>query len=249
MADDLGQYNEMAYYYDSLMDDVDYDAWAKYIIKLINMYNVVQNDVLDMACGTGNISVRMAKSGYDVTAFDISQDMLSVASMKALESKVRINFLAQDMYDIKLDGKYGIILCSCDSINYIIDPKKLKQVFEWVYGHLKDGGIFIFDINSSYKLRKIIGENTFTYDNDDIVYIWDNHMGDDNTIEFYLTFFVKKGNLYHRFDETHIERIYEVSEIEKFLKESGFSRISKYNGFTLDGICDMSERVNFAVQK
>lgn len=249
MANNSGQYREMAYYYDMLMDDIDYDTWIKYITDTKEMLHVKQNDVLEMACGTGNVSVRLAGMGYQVTAFDISQDMLAVASQKAAEYGVDIRFVAQDMLDIKLKDKFGIILCLCDSINYITNKEELKRVFKWVHDHLKDDGVFIFDINSSYKLREIIGENTFTYDNDDIVYIWDNSQCSDNTVEFYLTFFIKQGNLYRRFDEIHIERIYENHEIVELLKAAGFNKINMNDGFTFNGVCDTSERISFVVQK
>lgn len=243
------QYTELAYYYDTLMNDVDYDAWTDYLIEILNKFDVKHNDLLEMACGTGNIAIRMAKKGYDVTAFDLSVDMLSVAKHKAVESKADVLFLLQDLKDIKISEKFGVILCLCDSINYLTDYKDLKALFNWVFVHLKENGIFIFDINSSYKLKNIIGNNIFTYDDGDIVYIWENELTDENIVEFYLTFFIKHGELYRRFDEVHTERIYEAEDIVSLLKESGFRNINKYEAFTFNDICDTTERINFVIKK
>lgn len=249
MADFYEQYRNFAAYYDKLMYDVDYDGWSRYIADIIKRYNIKHNDVLEMACGTGNISVRMAAMGYDVTAFDLSEDMLSVASSKAADNGVKIRFLAQDMTNIGISGEFGIILCLCDSINYITSDDDLADTFKWAYNHMKSDGIFIFDINSSYKLNHIIGNNTFTYNTDDLVYIWDNYVTDEKTVEFYLTFFVREGKVYRRFDEMHIERIYEVQYIVKLLNSAGFSKIHINEAFTFQNPNENSERINFTVMK
>lgn len=244
-----GQYKEFAYYYDVLMRDIDYKEWSNYILKIIKRYGLKHEDILEMACGTGNIAVDMAESGFNVTAFDMSEDMLSIAFDKALKANVKINFLMQDMRDINIPGSFGIILCLCDSINYITKEKDLQSVFKWVYNHLKDGGVFIFDINSLYKLREIIGNNTFTHNEEDLAYIWENSIIEEDRVEFYLTFFVRQGELYKRFDEIHIEKIYETEYIIGLLTEVGFTEIIVNDAFTFDDIRDISERVNFTVRK
>jgi 2-polyprenyl-3-methyl-5-hydroxy-6-metoxy-1,4-benzoquinol methylase len=249
MINSKEQYNEFAQYYDLLMSDVDYDEWTAYVLNILKKYKTSHRDILEMACGTGNIAVNMAKYGYNVTAFDLSGDMLAVASNKATKNNVYIKFLCQDMRDININNSYGIILCLCDSINYITDHDDLMSVFTWVYKHLKDDGIFIFDINSSYKLRNIIGDNTFTYNEAEIVYIWDNYLTENNSVEFYLTFFAKQGELYRRFDEVHEEKIYEVDEMISFLKHAGFKYISTNEAFSFDCDDENSERINFIVRK
>jgi hypothetical protein len=153
------------------------------------------------------------------------------------------------MNDIKIIQKYSIILCLCDSINYINSEKDLFNLFKWVYDHLQSEGIFIFDINSSYKLKNIIGNNTFTYNEDDLVYIWDNYLTDEGTVEFYLTFFTLEGSLYRRFDEVHVEKIYEVSEIVRLLKNAGFIGIEAKEAFTFNEPQETAERINFIIKK
>lgn len=244
-----GQYNDFAYFYDVLMSDVDYDMWSRYINDIIHRYNVKYLDVLEMACGTGNMSIKLVKHGYQVTAFDISEDMLSVASKKIIENGVRIKLLHQDMLDIKLSGEFGVILCLCDSINYITSKKELGKMFKWVFNHLRAEGLFIFDINSSYKLKNIIGSNTFTHISDKLVYIWDNYVTDEDTVEFYLTFFVEEGGVYRRFEEVHTERVYEISDIVSLLKDAGFEEIKTNKAFTFEDPDETCERINFVVRK
>jgi len=246
---DERQYADFAYYYDYLMSDIDYNAWGGYIDKIIKKYGVLYTDVLEIACGTGNIAICMAKKGYDITAFDLSEDMLSIASNKIIDSEVEVKLLYQDMRDIKINDDFGIILCLCDSINYITDENELKSIFIWVFNHLKPGGLFIFDINSAYKLEKIIGNNTFTYNKDELAYIWDNYISDEGTVEFYLTFFTKEGSLFRRFDEFHVEKIYETLDISGYLENIGFEKIDVYDGFTFDKPDEESERINFVIKK
>jgi 2-polyprenyl-3-methyl-5-hydroxy-6-metoxy-1,4-benzoquinol methylase len=243
------QYGDFSNYYDVLMNDVDYNMWGSYINNIISKNGIKHKDILEMACGTGNMAVNMSKRGYFVTAFDISQEMLSVASHKAVINGTKINFLLQDMKDIKIKEQFGIVLCLCDSINYITKEEDLAKAFSWVYKHLKDDGIFIFDINSAYKLKEVIGNNTFTYNTDDIAYIWDNYLTEEKTVEFYLTFFVKEESLYRRFDEVHIEKIYEAGDIISMLRGQGFSRVQAVEGFSDKAVNDKSERINFIVRK
>lgn len=248
MTNGQEQYNEFAYYYDRLMRDIDYKGWCDYIISVLRQNGVEYLDVLEMACGTGNISIRMAERGYRVTAFDISEDMLMVASKKSVDLGAGVRFLRQDMRNIDICNKFGIVLCLCDSINYITEPEDLQSTFRWVYDHLKHKGIFIFDINSYYKLKNIIGSNTFTYDDGDIAYIWDN-FPDGDRVEFSLTFFVKQGSMYKRFDELHVEKAYETEEIVCSLKHAGFSNIQLFDGYTFDRVYDTSERISFIAVK
>jgi 2-polyprenyl-3-methyl-5-hydroxy-6-metoxy-1,4-benzoquinol methylase len=249
MANVSERYGGFAYYYDKLMDDIDYQAWSDYILQAIRKNDIEYTDILEMACGTGTMAVNLSSRGYDVTAFDLSEDMLSIACSKALENNAKVNFLLQDMVDIKINNDFGIILCLCDSINYITSQEDLLNIFKWVYNHLKPNGIFIFDINSSYKLRNIIGNNTFTGEDDNLVYIWDNNINEEDIVEFYLTFFVKEGRLYRRFDEFHAEKIYESQDIFKMLKISGFNEVCAKDGLTFNDMTQNSERISFIALK
>lgn len=245
----MDSYNEFAKYYDILMEDVDYSLWFNYMEDIFNKYEISPNSILEMACGTGSLTKYLGEEGYSVTCFDLSEEMLSIAYNK-LRKYPNIKVLNQDMTEFNLNKKYDAILCLCDSMNYITKDEDLVRVFKNAYSHLNDDGVFIFDINSYYKLKNIIGNNTFVEDKDDIYYVWENDFDEQqSTCEFYLTFFIKEDGSYRRFDEKHIQRAYRVEYIKKTLKDVGFTKVKEYEGFAFDLPNVNSERVNFVVKK
>lgn len=242
-------YGKFASVYDELMDDFNYKNWFNYIETIWEKTKKPKN-VLEMACGTGNLSYYIANAGYDLDCFDISNEMLSRAYNK-MDGFKNVNIFNQDMVEFNLHKKYDSIVSICDSINYIVDDEKLLQTFTNVYNHLEDDGVFIFDINSYYKLKNIIGNNTFVEDREDVFYIWENYFDDDSRIcDFYLTFFfLEDGMMYERFNEDHMERAYMVKEIEELLNKAGFTNIEYYEAFTFDEANSETERINFIVRK
>ncbi len=243
-------YKDFARLYDELMDDFDYENWFSYIRDIFNKYKIRPKTVLEMACGTGNLSLNLAKEEYKLTCFDLSDEMLSIAQKK-LKGFRNVKLFKQDMTEFNLKTKYDCILSICDSINYILDEGSLEAVFKNVYDHLEDDGMFIFDINSMYKIKDIIGNNIFIEDRDDIFYIWDNKFDEETNIcDFLLTFFYEDGDgLFRRADEFHQERAYSVNQIKEALEKSAFKSIDVYEAFTFSEIKDNSERINFVVRK
>jgi len=246
----MESYRDFALIYDQLMNDIDYDKWFEYIKKIYKEKGYEPRSILEMACGTGNFTELLCEDGFDVTCFDLSQDMLSVAFDK-LRLYRNVDILTQDMVDFNLNKTYDSVLSICDSINYIIEYEDLIKVFNNAYKHLNDGGIFIFDVNSHYKLKNIIGNNTFVVDNEDVFYVWENNFDNQTNIcEFFLSFFVKEeGEKYRRFDEEHIEKAYKIQEIIEALKSSGFKEIYAYDAFTFKEPSDVSERINYIAIK
>lgn len=246
----MERYNEFASLYDELMNDFDYKAWADYIEKILDRYDIKSKNILEMACGTGNLSYHLAKRRYNLVCFDLSSEMLSRAYEK-LGRFNNVKLLELNMVDFKINKRFDSVISICDSINYITEKDDLLKCFTNVYKHLNDGGIFIFDINSYHKLKNIIGNNIFTEDRENIFYTWQNCYNEEQDIcEFYLTFFKKnENNLYHRFDEEHTEKAYKVNEIVELLNKAGFMQVDYYNSFTFDSIEDTSERINFVVKK
>lgn len=242
-------YNEFANLYDDLMNDVDYDMWFKYIKEIIEKENIKPDKVLEMACGTGNITEFLCKERFDITSFDLSEEMLMVAQQK-LKAYRNLKMMRQDMTNFKFKDKYNLVLCTCDGMSYIRTQEDLKKVFENVYAHMTDDGVFVFDINSSYKIKEIIAKNTFVRDEEDVFYVWESEFDEETKLcEFYITFFQKEGELYSRFDEVHVQRAHEIDEIEKLLKEVGFTNIEIMEAFTFEEPNEKSERINFIVKK
>lgn len=243
-------YGEFAFLYDELMDDFDYEGWFNYIEEIFRRYDKDIREILEMACGTGSLSYYFAKKGYKLTAFDRSEEMLSIAYDKLRRFK-NVKLLRQDMVDFKINKKFDCILSTCDSINYILDEKDLLKTFTNAYNHLRDGGLFIFDINSYYKLKELIGNNIFLEDRGEIFYTWQNQFDlDTNICNFYLTFFYSQdGEHFLRFDEEHKERAYKNEEIINTLKEAGFDKIDVYEAFSFHPAGKESERIKYVAMK
>ena len=246
-------YGEFANIYDKLMGDVDYDMWSRYMECLIKRFSEIEVDtILELACGTGNITIRMAEKGYSVTGMDISEDMLCIAKGKLDGKRLDVRLIQSDMAEFEYGAVSAqCVICACDGFNYITDKGALESIFERVYNMLPKGGAFIFDISSSFKLKNIISESTFTHVDEDTAYIWENYYDEDaNTVDMELTFFVKENSgLYRRFDELHVQRAYDNDEIIEMLQSAGFKHLNVLSEFAFEEDHGRSERVFFAAVK
>ena len=234
-------YTEFADIYDTLMSDVEYKKWADFYEDIFNRNGIRPELVLDLGCGTGTLTRIMADRGYDMTGVDSSFSMLNIAQSKG----GNILYLNQDMTEFELYGTMGAIISSLDCINYITDENDLKKVFYLVHNYLDYDGVFIFDINTPYKLKNILGENTFVSDENGVFYTWESEFDDDKKLcDFYLTFFAEDRNgKYERIDEEQTERAWDVAELSKFLAEAGFSDIEVFGDKRLDAPKEDEERV------
>lgn len=229
----MESYTDFAYIYDKLIDQ-DYEKWADYIEEIFKKHGVKPNLVLDLGCGTGSITNILAKRGYDMIGVDLSPDMLNVARDKAMEENLDVLYLCQDIREFELYGTVDAIICTLDVLNYITKPEDLRLVFALVKNYLNPDGIFIFDINTEYKLKNVLGNNTFVNDENGIFYTWENEYNEKISNQ-YLTFFAEiEDGLYERFDETHIQRAYAIEEIKEFLNVNKLSLEGEYKLFTFD---------------
>lgn len=237
----MESYTDFAYIYDKLIDQ-DYEKWADYIEEIFKANDKKPSLVLDLGCGTGNITNILAKRGYDMIGIDISPDMLNVARDKAADGGQDVLYLCQDIREFELYGTVDAIICTLDVLNYITEPEDLKHVFSLVKNYLNPDGIFIFDINTEYKLKNVLGNNTFIYEENGIFYTWENEY-DKNISTQYLTFFAEnEDGLYERFDETHVQRAYKTDEIKKMLLENGLSFEVDYKLFTFENPDETCEK-------
>ncbi|MGG1628843.1 class I SAM-dependent DNA methyltransferase [Rossellomorea sp. NRS-1567] len=245
-------YERFAYVYDYLMQDVPYDGWLEFVNKQAKAYSIQGDSVLDIACGTGELSLRLVRDGYDVTGVDLSQDMLMVAQEKALEMNVKLNLFQQDMSKLDSLGEYDLITIFCDSLNYLEDEKDVENTFKSVYAHLKQDGLFLFDVHSIYKMTQIFINQTFTLTDEHVSYIWDCFPGEvPNSVEHELTFFVKdeETNQYERVEELHKQRTYPILTLKEWLKDAGFEVLNVSADFTEEAPADHSERIFFTCKK
>lgn len=245
----MNQYENLSLIYDKMID-VDYDKWIKSISEYFKHRGteLKGKKALEIGCGTGNMTLRLKESGMDVIAMDLSEEMLAAAEEKLWDKRYRVMFLNQDCVDFSIDKKFNFAFAFCDVYNYIIDEEELLLSFKNIYNHLEPGGYFIFDISSEYKLKKVIGNNTFTMNRDDLCYIWDNYLEDD-LVEMYITFFLQEGELYRRVDENHVQRAYSSDFMVKALKEAGFVDIEVYSDYSLEKLKEEDIRVTFIARK
>ena len=206
--------------------------------------------VADLGCGTGSFCLEMAQRGYDMTGIDVSAEMLSIAKQKADSANAGILFLNQDMSSFELYGTMDAITCLMDSINYITYKNDLKRLFRLVHNYLNPGGIFVFDINSPYKFENALSSNVFCETSEDVSYIWQNSFDKRSGLcRFDLTFFVKEGKYYRRFDEIHYERSYGTDELGRMLQGAGLAVQGIYDAFAFKKPGPRSERIFFACAK
>lgn len=244
----IDMYNRFAYLYDELINDVDYKKWVDYYFEIFSRYGINPTLGLDLGCGTGSMTLQLAQRGIDMTGIDLSEDMLCVAREKS-EGK-DILYLNQDMCDFELYGTVDFIVSGLDCINYITDKRDLLRVMKLANNYLEPGGLFIFDINTKYKLEHITGDNTFVLENDSVFCTWQNEYDKKRRIsDFYLTFFCKENGTYSRFDEEHSERAYDIEEIEDIIKKSGMRLLNVYDNLSFNKPKKNSERVFFVAQE
>lgn len=245
-------YGKFAYLYDELMRDVPYDKWAEMISQMSEKYHVSGKRLLDLACGTGELSVKISEKGYDVTGVDLSEDMLMVAQVKAEEHKQKIHLFQQNMAELEGLGQFDVIGIFCDSLNYLESEKEVKATFHSVYHHLAEGGLFIFDVHSIYKIMQIFMNQTFAINEDEISYIWHSYQGDyPNSVEHDLSFFVldEQSGQYDRYDELHFQRTYPIETYEAWLQEAGFELLETTADFENVSPRSHSERIFFTCRK
>lgn len=248
----MDQYRDFAFVYDELMNEVDYNGWVKYIEDIIKNENAKVQNILELACGTGNLTIPLTKKNYDIAGIDISEEMLSVAREKAEKEGVELVLLQQDIAQLDFDiTNLDCVLCACDGFNYITYDDDLENVFTKTYELLKEDGIFIFDISSFYKLSTILGNNMYGENRDDIAYMWQNYFDDEeNLVEMELAFFIKdEFEKFERFEEVHQQRAYTEDEILDMLKSSGFKNIKVYGDFTFEAPKQDSQRIFFVCKK
>lgn len=227
-------YTGFARVYDTFMDNIPYDKWSEYLISLLKGYGVEQGLVVDLGCGTGSITERLAEAGYSMIGIDNSEDMLGIAMEKRDSKENERNkqclhkekegttlYLYQDMREFELYGTVSAIVSICDSMNYIMSEEDLLRVFKLANNYLEERGVFIFDLNTVYKYETVLGESTIAENREDCSFIWDNYYyGDQMVNEYELTIYAKNpglklDNMYQRFDEIHYQKAYTLETIKR----------------------------------
>jgi ubiquinone/menaquinone biosynthesis C-methylase UbiE len=245
-------YESFALLYDELMHDVPYDRWIEFVKGQKESYEVKGNKFLDVACGTGEMAIRLSQEGYSVTGVDISSEMLTIAREKAEKSGQSLFLVQQDMTELEGFGEFDMVGIFCDSLNYLETESSVVKTFARVGQHLIQGGLFFFDVHSTYKMNELFMNQTYAYNGEDISYIWQCFEGEDPlSVEHELTFFNldEQTNQYNRFDELHKQRTFPIEQYEAWLIHAGFEILSITADFTDHSPRTESERIFFTARK
>ena len=216
----MGSYENFARVYDELMDNVPYEEWADFILAILKKNKITDGLVLELGCGTGKLMSLLGNAGFDMIGVDNSVDMLQIAREK---TSPEFLYLLQDMREFELYGTVKAVVSVCDSVNYITEKEDLTEVFRLVNNYLDPKGLFIFDFNTDYKYRDMIGETVIAEDREDVSFIWFNEYDEESQLnDIDLKVFVQEdGDCYRKFQEEHIQRGYSLQEIKQMLEESG----------------------------
>lgn len=261
-------YSSFAEVYDLFMDNVPYEEWCAYITGLLKEYGIEDGLLLDLGCGTGKLTRLLKRAGFDMIGVDNSGEMLEIARDAEYETEfdgdvmaeefeennapqegegetAPILYLLQDMREFELYGTVRGVVSICDSMNYILQEEDLLQVFRLVNNYLDPKGIFIFDLNTLYKYRELLGENTISENREEGSFIWENYFDEESGInEYDLTLFIREEEgLYRKYQETHYQRAYELERVKGLLEEAGMEFVAAYDAFTKEPVKQDSERI------
>lgn len=246
----MRSYSVFAGFYDALTDNVEYAARADYLCRLFNRFGVKQGLMLDLACGAGSLSVELSRRGFEVIGVDSSPEMLTVASDKALAQGQDILFLRQSMQQLDLYGTVDAAVCTLDSLNHITRPREVQAVLQRLSLFMNPGGIFIFDVNTPYKHKEVLGNHTFAYDLDDVYCVWQNeYIAQTQSVSISLDFFIRSGDTYVREQETFSERAYSREEWKQWIEAAGFELLGEYAEMTELPPQEDAQRIIYVVKK
>ncbi len=243
-------YHILSKVYDQ-MQEIDYQEFADYYQAVFKRFGIEPELVLDMGCGTGNITLELAERGYDMIGLDASPEMLEIAMEKAREQEKEILFLHQDMTEFELYGTVGAIVCALDGVNYLTEDGQLEQMLRLLHYYLDPGGIFIFDLNTEYKYKNILDGRTFVYDTEDGYCAWSNEYDEEEKICYFdLNFFLKnEDSTYTRQDEYQEERAYSIEEVKKAIADSKLTCLGIFDNLSFEPAREDSERIFVVVRR
>jgi len=239
-------YTGFASVYDLFMDNVPYEEWADYVQKLLKKFNIDSGLILELGSGTGSMTRSLAAKGFDMIGLDNSEEMLQIARDKGKEQKESILYLCQDMREFELFGTVAAVISVCDSMNYILSEEDLLQVFSLVNNYLDPQGVFIFDLDTEYAYREILGDNTIAENREEGSFIWENTYYEEEMLnEINLTLYIpeqeqnpsdhnqkNQSTLFRRYEETHYRKAYTIDTVKRLIEEAGMEWVAVYDALT-----------------
>ena len=245
----MDAYRDLAFSYDRLTNDVDYEATVAFYQAILDKEGVRPRTAVDLACGTGSVTAILARLGLDVIGVDMSEDMLTVAWEKVADMAHPPKFVCQMLQELQLPRGVDLAVCALDSLDYIVDPKDCEEAIRRVYKVLNPGGIFIFDVNTPEKLRAMDGQ-VFLDEDDDVYCIWRGEFDEETNICSYgMDLFQREGNVWHRSFEEHREYAYSQQQLTGYLRSAGFTHIEVYADRKFEAPREGEQRIYFKARK
>lgn len=245
----MDAYTGFAEVYDLFMEDVPYEAWCEQIVEILQGEQITEGLLLDLGCGTGTLTRLLAEKGYDMIGVDGSQEMLMEAREKT--NGQDILYLCQDMRAFELYGTVRAIVCTCDTMNYLLTPEDFIQTVRLANNYLDPGGLFIFDLNTLYKFRELMGNATIAENAEDASFIWENYFDEETgRNEYDLTLFIRQEDgLFARVTELHEEQGYSHEEVCEFLKAGGMELVRVFDAQTGQPPAATTEKVFYIARE
>lgn len=246
----MSGYAALAEFYDRLMGETDYESRASYLLQVMAYHGLSHPEMLlDLACGSGNLTVVLAEMGIDMIGVDGSGDMLAKAQMKPQTFENTILYLQQDMRELDLYGTVNGAVCGLDGLNHLLSTADIKKVLQRLRLFIEPGGLFVFDANTVYKHREVLANNAFVFEEEDFMCVWQNRLLPRTCeVDMQLDFFVDNGEGYDRYTDEVRERAYSVSTWKRMLQECGFDLLAVYGDMTMDPPSEDEERIVLVAQ-
>ena len=245
----MNAYGALAASYDRLTNDVDYESFVDFAHQILAREGVTPRTVADLACGTGSATRILAQRGYQVTAVDLSEEMLTEAMDKCADLENLPRFVHQGLQDLYLPRAVDMAVCFLDSLDYILDPQDCAKAIARTYKALNPGGIFIFDVNTPEKLRAMDGQ-VFLDEDDDVYCVWRGEFDEETNICTYgMDLFQRNGQMWERSCEEHREYAYSRQQLTDYLKAAGFSHIEVYADRLFEAPREGEQRIYFKARK
>lgn len=251
MGKNNGQFTVLAEYYDRL-NGADHKGYADFVKRVFELYGTgKENILLDLGCGTGAMTLELAKLGYDMIGADISPDMLSQASERAYDAEESILFLLQDMRSFELYGTVQGIVCANDGINYLTEKEDVLKCFSLIRNYLEPDSVFIFDVNSEYRFNEVFAKRDFFIDDGDVCMGWKSQMHKKSGIcEFFLSVFTEnEDGSYQRLNEIQREKLWTDDELDQMLTQSGLEKLAVFSGFDMKTAKENDEKRFYVVKR
>ena len=245
----MESYNSFAEYYDELMEDARYPERCRYLLALAKRFDHPMGKTLDLACGTGSLTLELKQSGVDVFGADGSIEMLSEAMQKALDRGEHILFVNQDMRAPALAETIDTCVCTLDSLNHLTDTADVQQTFDGVARFMNAGGLFVFDVNTVYKHTQVLANNVFVLENERVFCAWQNFLRENYIVDIALDFFEARDDVYVRSSEDFSERAYTDAELKEMLNNAGFEVLAVFGDLSFEPPAADEQRAVYIARK